>query len=152
VCFVRMLSFTFGTPVYVCVCVCARAREHSNHASNSASAATRSSALTAVTLPPCNSPAVSRDHMPTPAARQIPVLEEQALEKSLVSNVSEQHAPEEDPEQMKNGCLGACTPAQNEWWKTEGMKYIILALFLMTIVLLGVGVWEITRKNEVEPE
>lgn len=90
--------------------------------------------------------------MPTPVARQIPVLEDQALEKSMVSNVSEQHEAEVDPEQMKNRCLGACTPAQNEWWKMEGMKYIILALFLMTIVLLGVGVWEIMRKNEVEPE
>jgi hypothetical protein len=46
----------------------------------------------------------------------------------------------------------SCTPAQSEWWKTEGMKYIILALFLMTIVLLGVGVWEVTRPKEIEPE
>ena len=90
--------------------------------------------------------------MPTPAAHQIPVLEEQALEKLMASNVSEQHEPEEDSEQIKNSCLGVCTPAQNEWWKTNGMKYVILALFLMTLVLLGVGVWEITRKNEVEPD
>ena len=137
---------------YTCVCVWvrarSRAREHdSNHASNPC--------ICSVSLlcpNCCNSPAVSPDPMPTPVERQIPVLEDQALEKSMVSNVSEQHEPEEDPEHMKNRCLGACTPAQNEWWKTEGMKYIILALFLMTIVLLGVGVWEITRKNEVEPE
>jgi hypothetical protein len=93
--------------------------------------------------------------MPTPAARQIPVLEHQpeALEKLMASQVSEQHEPEEDSEQMKKVCLGdSCTPAQSEWWKTEGMKYIILALFLMTIVLLGVGVWEVTRPKEIEPE
>jgi hypothetical protein len=37
-------------------------------------------------------------------------------------------------------------------WKTEGMKYIILALFLMTIALLGVGIMEAMRPREVEPD
>ena len=37
-------------------------------------------------------------------------------------------------------------------WKTEGMKYIILALFLMTIALLCVGIMEATRPTEIEPD
>eukprot|EP00802_Teleaulax_amphioxeia_P005724 Tamp_05728.p1 GENE.Tamp_05728~~Tamp_05728.p1 ORF type:complete len:565 (-),score=62.61 Tamp_05728:1199-2668(-) len=83
---------------------------------------------------------------------QIPQLEREALETLMSANVSEHHERKEDLDQMKKRCCGVCTPAEHEWWKTEGMKYIILALFLMTIALLGVGIMEAMRPREVEPD
>ena len=47
-------------------------------------------------------------------------------------------------------CCGLCLPAQLEWWKTEGIKYVICALFLLTVGVLVAGILEALETKEKE--
>ena len=35
-----------------------------------------------------------------------------------------------------------CSPTRQEWWKTEGMKYIVLLLVILTIAVLAIGIMQ----------
>ena len=48
-------------------------------------------------------------------------------------------------------CFGFCTPNQHEWWKTEGMRYVVFILFLCTVGVLTAGVMQATRPVEQTP-
>ena len=45
-------------------------------------------------------------------------------------------------------CCGCCSPRQAEWWKTVGMKYIVVMLFLVTVAVLAIGIVEAKKKMD----
>jgi hypothetical protein len=45
-------------------------------------------------------------------------------------------------------CCGCCSPRQAEWWKTVGMKYIVVVLFLVTVAVLAIGIVEAKKQMD----